>query len=102
MFSVLQQFSPWTIEKAKRLKQAEGHMKFMCELYEEQVRAGEMDPTRTPGGSILVEAQHGDQDLEDEGSTNDRGGPMPIWSDDERKGGSDRACPKKDQTHVEL
>ena len=40
MFSVLQQPSPWTIEKAKKLKQAKDHMKFICELYEEQISAG--------------------------------------------------------------
>ena len=31
MFSVLQHLSPWTIEKAKKLREPKAHMSFMCE-----------------------------------------------------------------------
>ena len=40
MFSTLQQLSPWTIEKAKKLNEAKAHMKFVCELYQDQIEAG--------------------------------------------------------------
>ena len=40
MFSALQRLSAWTVEKAKRLVEAKAHMKFVCELYQEQIQEG--------------------------------------------------------------
>ena len=40
MFSTLQRLSPWTVEKAKRLVEAKAHMKFVCDLYREQIEEG--------------------------------------------------------------
>ena len=40
MFSVLQRLSPWTVDKAKKLLDAKAHMRFVCELYREQVEDG--------------------------------------------------------------
>ena len=42
MFSVLQNLSPWTVEKAKKFREAKMHLKFVCELYREQIRCGRL------------------------------------------------------------
>ena len=40
MFSKLQNLSKWTAEKAKRLKEAKEHLRFVAELYKLQVEQG--------------------------------------------------------------
>ena len=40
MFSTLQHLSPWTVDKAKKLVEAKAHMRFVCDLYEEQINEG--------------------------------------------------------------
>ena len=40
MFSTLQNLSPWTVDKAKKLVEARAHMRFVCDLYEEQINEG--------------------------------------------------------------
>ena len=40
MFSTLQRLSPWTVEKAKKLVEAKAHMRFVCDLYREQIDEG--------------------------------------------------------------
>ena len=38
MFSALQQLSPWSKKKEDRLREAERHLEFVCELYEQQTK----------------------------------------------------------------
>ena len=51
MFSALQNLSGWTLGEAKKLQEAKSHMKFMCELYEEQVQQGRWIQHEHPVGA---------------------------------------------------
>ena len=98
MFSALQQLSPWTIEKAKRLREAKVHMKFVCDLYREQIEAGRWILHEHPVGATSWKLESMTSILKMKGVSTVVGDQCQFGL--ETTGGAGRSTPARKRTRV--
>ena len=92
MFSTQQQLSPWTIEKARKLLDAKAHMKFVCDLYREQIEEGRWILHEHPVGATSWKMEVMMNILKMGGVSTVVWGSVPIWVEDQRDSGHIGTC----------